>query len=1077
MTHRNRARLSKLSLALVAVLAAAPAFAQSTSSGVIGHVVGADGQPVAGAEVTITHVESGTVSRAVTDANGNYASRGLRVGGPYTITVNKAGAGVSTQQNVFLQLNQVADIDTTLNADMTTLGSVQVVGSGVDIFTSDNKGLGTSVSGRQLETAVNGERSLDGIARLDPRITVIDQNDGSISVAGQNNRYNNISVDGLSQSDPFGLNANGLPYTGSPISPDVIAAYDLKVTDYDVASDTVGANINAVTKSGTNEFHGSVYYAFKNSDMVGKFDGEKYDGFDKNETTGFTLGGPILKDRLFFFASYEEQKISGLKGVGTDAVTNGKISAEDVQAAIDIGTALGMQPGTYGNSGVSLEDKRYLAKLDWNISDNQRASFTYQRTEEARPTPYGSRVKDNSVVLSSNWYNVASKTDNYSFQLFSDWTENFSTEFKAGYQKFANTNGAAIDQPEIWLNIPAHDGYSGGTIYMGEDEYRHENSIGSKKFTATLSGTLYAGDHTIKGGVDYLSNEVSDVFGRDLHGVYTFDGLDNFEDAIYSKFTKTIIPNGVSLADVAGTWTYSQISPFLQDTWQVNDNLSLVYGVRINYPKADHAPPEQPVWEANYGYPNNTTLGSKNKVVEPRLAFNYSFDTERSMQLRGGIGLFQTVPPYVWMTNPYLNNGVVSLKNYTNFSYNPADPFSPDPYNQPGLQSADVSPGACTASANCQIDVLDPDFKLPTAWKASLGLDMELPVWGLIGTIDYQRIKNKNAIAYLAPNLGTPNGTLPDGRDSYWKTYPADGTIGDGKNNGSIPEIYYRSTLLTNTDLGSTDSLTLALTKPMDHGFSGSLSATMSRGDEVNPGKSSQAWSNYNYVVRTNPNEIIAARSGYVIPMSVKATLNWDHAFFGDYKTTVSVFYNGHSGMPYSWVYGGSSSSSDVNGDNVGFEDAAYIPLRNDPIVNYGTATAAQIEAFQDFIDSDFYLSTHRGRIAERNSSHQPWQNQLDLGLQQEFPGFFKGNKAVVRLDVYNFLNLLNSDWGQVETLGFYGTRTLAEVTDVKDGQYVYDLGTESSPSWQQFGVYDSYTNPARVVSRWSALLTVRYEF
>ena len=248
MTHRNRARLSKLSLALVAALAAAPVFAQSTSAGVVGHVVGADGQPVAGAEVTITHVESGTVSRAVTDANGNYASRGLRVGGPYTITVNKAGAGTSTQQNVFLQLNQVADIDSTLSPSVTTLGGVQVVASAVDIFSSENKGVGTSVSGRQLETAVNGERSLDGIARLDPRITVIDQNDGSISVAGQNNRYNNISVDSLSQTDPFGLNANGLGYSGSPISPDVIAAYDLKVTDYDVTSDTVGANINAVVR-------------------------------------------------------------------------------------------------------------------------------------------------------------------------------------------------------------------------------------------------------------------------------------------------------------------------------------------------------------------------------------------------------------------------------------------------------------------------------------------------------------------------------------------------------------------------------------------------------------------------------------------------------------------------------------------------------------------------------------------------------------------------------------------------------------------------------------------------------------
>ncbi|HET7655403.1 MAG TPA: carboxypeptidase-like regulatory domain-containing protein, partial [Luteimonas sp.] len=255
MTHRHSARLSKLSLALVAALAAAPVFAQSTSAGVGGTVTGTSGQPVAGAEVTITHVESGTTSRAVTDANGNYAARGLRVGGPYTITINKPGEGATTREGIFLQLNQVADVDASL-APVTDLTAVTVVGTaGQDIFTQDNKGVGTSVSGRELEIMPQASRSIDDVARLDPRITVIDQAGGSISVAGINNRFNDISVDGMSQGDPFGLNSNGMPYTGSPISIDTIAAYDIKVSDFDVATDTVGATVNAVTKSGTNEFH------------------------------------------------------------------------------------------------------------------------------------------------------------------------------------------------------------------------------------------------------------------------------------------------------------------------------------------------------------------------------------------------------------------------------------------------------------------------------------------------------------------------------------------------------------------------------------------------------------------------------------------------------------------------------------------------------------------------------------------------------------------------------------------------------------------------------------------------------
>jgi hypothetical protein len=640
-----------------------------------------------------------------------------------------------------------------------------------------------------------------------------------------------------------------------------------------------------------------------------------------------------------------------------------------------------------------------VAKLDWNISDNHRATFTYQRTKEAKPQPYSSYARDYSVILPSNWYNSASKTDNYSMQLFSDWTENFSTELKMGYQEYGAVNGAAVDQPEVYAcfsatacpNNPTQISSSVPWVIAGEDRFRHQNLIDSKRFTGTLSGTYYAGDHVIKGGFDFLSNEIANAFGQLLHGSYSFydkNGNGTPVDEIlaknYGTFVKNVIPNGVDLATFAGTWKYTQFSPFLQDTWQATDNLSLLFGVRVNIPKADRSPPVagyqleaqtsggnynpanpiQPgVWEHYFGYPSDTTLSSKNKVIEPRFAFNYSFNTERQMQLRGGVGLFQSVPPYVWLTNPYTNNGAVSSKQYT--STNPvADPFSADPYNQPGVQSSALPAGVCVRRANCQIDVLDPDFKLPTAWKFSLGLDAELP-WGLTGTVEYQKIKHKDAIAYILPNVGTPNGVLPDGRLSYWQTYPnASSTqVGNGSNNGSYPEIFYRSTLLTNTDKGGSDSLTFSLSKAMSNGFSGNFSITQTRSTEVNPGTSSQAYSNYNYVARTNPNEIVEAPSRYDIPLSVKTSLTWEHAFFGDNKTTVSLFYNGRSGQPYSWVFGG----SDVNGDAVASNvDLAYIPLANDPLVTYKAGTTAdQIAAFQAFISNDAYLTSRRGNIAD----------------------------------------------------------------------------------------------------------------
>ncbi|MGA9335729.1 MAG: TonB-dependent receptor [Rudaea sp.] len=1075
---------------LASLLAMSSAFAQNTSAAMSGRVTDASGKPVAGATVRIVHVPSGTASVTTTDANGRYIAQGLRVGGPYHVEAQGNGIKDIGVDNVYLELGQVATTNLAEAAVAATqLKSVTVTANALDsTFNADNKGVGTNVSGRALETAVSGNRSLDDIARLDPRITVVDQSDGSISLAGQNNRYNNISVDGLAVTDPFGLNSNGLAFTGSPISPDTIAAYEIKATDYDTAFDSVGANINAVTKSGTNEFHGSVYGAYTDaSSMVGDRGGADYAAFDKNKTWGVTLGGPIIKDKLFFFAAYEDQKITGLAGAGTDAVTSGNLSQAQVDAVGQAFKSIGIDTGGGSGSsgGLTQEDKRSLVKLDWNINDSQRATFTYQQTKESKPTPYNSYVSAYHYLFLSNWYTVANKTNNYSLQLFSDWSDNFSTEFKLGYQKFDNTNGASEDQPEVFAcftasasacaaNASANPfsapfrsiGSTVPAVIAGEDWYRAENAINSKRLNGTWAGTWHLGDHVVKAGFDYLSNKVADVFGLGLHGSYGFydangDGspIDEILAGDYVVFKKTYLPEGVSLADVAGTWKYTQISPFLQDTWQATDRFSLTYGVRIDIPKADHAPPVaidsatgQSYWQEAFGYAPNTKLGSKNKVIEPRVAFNYQFDTQLRMQLRGGIGLFQTVPPYVWLTNPYSNNGVTSLIGYR--GNDPAtQPFSSDPYNQPGPTSAPS--GNCT-NRGCSIDTLAPDFKLPTALKLSLGYDTELPWWGLTASVEDMLIKAHDAIAYIEPNIGVPVGTLPDGRLRF------------SSHTGSDPDISTGATELTNTSQGFSNALTFSLSKPWDNGLSGTISATFTHATDVNPGSASQASSNFTYYSRTNPNDIVSANSRFNIPLSFKAALNWEHAFFGDNRTTASVFYNGHSGRPYSWVFG-----NDANGDGLpSGTDLAYIPLVNDPLVSYGSATQAQIDAFNAFIDHDSYLSKHRGQIASRNVSNSPWVNQLDVGLQQELPGFFGKDKFVVRMDIFNFLNLLNKKWGDVEDAGYFGTRTLATTTLNADGtQYVYDISKPPT----KYTLEDA--SVARVISRWQILLTLTYKF
>ncbi|HET7267348.1 MAG TPA: carboxypeptidase regulatory-like domain-containing protein [Oleiagrimonas sp.] len=1102
----NRIRRGMLPFAIASLLAAPPVvMAQNvTSSGVTGVVVNADGQPVSGATVTIVHEPSGTTKIVTTSADGSYNARGLRVGGPYDITVSKAGLNQAEREGFFLQLGKSSAINLIMKpseVNAQQLSAVTVSANALArTFSPTNKGLSTNISHRELVSTPKGNRSIDDIVRLDPRIMVTDQGDGSFSMAGMPNRYNTISVDGVSIGDPFGLNANGLPYQNSPISVDTIAEYNISTANFDVASDTVGAAVNAVTKSGTNEFHGSLYYAYRNADdMVGNagwLDSSdpdyNYNGYDKDWTGGFTLGGPIVKDKLFFFVAVERQRTSG---IGADSVNGldyslgdgpskgGKLSPGDVQKIINIAKGYGLHPGTFGgSSAVTLKDDRYLAKIDWNISSNHRASLSYNRTKETLPELRGNSY--NSIGLSSYSDVKQVTTDNYSLTFYDDWSMNFSTQTKLAYQHYVQNTQIPFQQPQINVHI---DGPDSPVVNLGTEQYRHYNKVDTKKSTFFFAGTYYAGDHTFKGGVYYERNKIYNLFGRTEFGHYQFDSIAAFKNKNYYQYDLYQPAPGYTLDDVAAKWTYSQISPFVQDTWQATRNLSIQFGLRLNIPKADHKPLYNAKFEQAFGYPNNNALGWDNRSLEPRVSFNYNFDTDQLMQLRGGFGLFQTVPPTVWMTNPYQNNGI------TVATYRSRDPSAPpfdvsDPVNNPPIPAK--------SNTIMDVDTIGPNFQLPSVWKFSLALDRQLPWMGLIASAQYLHIKAHNAILYQALNLGTPSGTLPDGRktfyvDPYSGHYLIDRATGqripdlstpesydyltNTPNHGHNPNFATNSTLLSNTDGGKSDSLTLSLRKPFAQGWAASLSGTLTHATEVNPGNSSQASSGYKYVVRINPNTNNATIATRNIARSIKASISWKHAFFGNYFTSVSAFYVGHDGLPYSWIFSG-----DANGDGISYEDPVYIPKVNDSLVTYGSASAKVIQQFQDFISSDDYLSSHRGQIAHRNEAHSPWSNRVDLSIQQEIPGFFEGNKGIIRLDIYNFLNLVNSDWGHVRNVGSFDTRTLAGYTGINDkGQYIYYLPTDDAGNYQpqELSVYDAGFNPTRTVSRWSILLTLRYTF
>jgi len=1095
-------RMRLLPLLIGSVFAVSTAFAQNTSSSLTGRIVDAAGQPVAGATVQIVHVPSGTSRTVVTDANGRYNAQGLRVGGPFEVKASGDGGQSADQGDIYLKLAEESTLNLVIGADATTLEGITVTAAGPGaIFQPDNKGIGTNLSRRDLEALPQPDRSIQNVVRADPRIIVTDRDRGAFSAMGQNFRYNTITVDTINAGDPFGLNDNGLPTLGSPISPDAIEEYNISTANYDVSQRRgVGASVNAVTKSGTNEFHGSVYYSYQDADkMVGDDqDGDKWTGFDSKWTGGATFGGPLIKDTLFFFLSLEksEQKapgsVWGPEGSGaTNQVRN--LTQEQVNQIISIANGYGIDAGGLSASNVNLESKRGLAKIDWNINDMHRLSFSARRTEETEPRITAS--SSSRLNLSSNWYVIDKKNTSYSLSLYDDWTDVFSTEASIGYNDFFQLRGPINGQyaPEITVRTTGED--SGTSVVLGTEYSSHANELGVKTWNGYFAGNWFLGEHTVKAGLDYQKDDYYNLFLQRYVGVYEFNSIEDFASGNYRRYRLAQPAPGYDLGNVAALFRLKQYGFFIQDSWQATDQLSLQFGLRYDIPSVSPDPTYNPCFDAapgttgnlgpcglransnnpgaavgGYGFTNQGTIDG-NGVLQPRFSFNYLFDTERMTQLRGGIGNFITNTPGVWIANPYSNNGVAATLYDVNHLREEGDPaFSPNPFNQNVPGGTITPPGL---GGQMGVDVVDADFELPTVTKITLGLDHELPWWGLVATVDYERLDVNKAIQYQNLNLGAPTAVLPDGRYSYARDpYAAPGSSNPGRwnANSSFGSVIY----LTNTKKGSADTLTMSLRKPMENSWSGMLAFSASRAKDVNPGTSSVAFSNYQYRAYLNPNDAELADSNYSVPRRVLASLTWRHNFFGDYATQVSGFFDGHSGAPYSWVFG-----NDANGDTISRRDLAYIPSSLDDVMFAGNSTAAQQQEFMAYINGNGDLSRFKGRAFQRNEARAPWVNQVDVSFRQEIPGLFEGNKGEIRLDIFNFGNLLNKDWGVEHRAEFPLTRTLGNFAgvDPETGRYIYNIDQQIDDD----GHYRPNSLPVNESispsQRWSVLLTLRYTF
>lgn len=1122
MNYRSKVRYSKLALGLAIALASAPAMAQNTTANIGGRVTAANEAVIAGAQVTITHVPSGTVSQATTDANGRYAARGLRVGGPYVVTITKDGQ-TETIENVFLQLAETTQVNASIGEEETTLDTVEVTADniGYSVFSSTAVGAGTTVTRDQLDTFASIQRNLQDYARLDPRISQTDKERGEISAGGQNSRFNSITVDGLSISDSFGLEANNLPTAKQPISIDAIEEVQVNISNYDVTQrGYTGANINAVTKSGTNDFRGSVYYVFRDDRLAGDRYNQTADTYfappDSEDTTaGFTFGGPILKDRLFFFASYEDTKSSR---VGTDFVPLGGdgrqvfITPAEIDAVRQIAQSrYGIDIGTVdAPKATELTVEDILLKLDWNITDNHRANFRYTKTEENNPIFPG--FGTTALSLSSHWYTQAKTIEAWTGQWFGDWSDNFSTELRASRREYFSEPLNNSNLPQVAVRFSGGtppQGVAGGNrnVIFGTEASRHFNQLGTTSDELYFAGNLFLGDHELKFGVDWSNLDVFNAFLQNTRGNYQFGCLltsqcaNSFEAGRPLTYQVQAGRPGFTIADGAANWELENFGAFIQDTWAVNYNLTIVAGFRVdrtgmpaspafNAAAANPVGPTvvtsgRPRATGGFGLNNTSTLDGE-ILWQPRVGFNYTFDSDRPTQLRGGVGLFQGGAANVWLSNPYSNTGIVTqvvgcgIGGFANCPTTGTGIFSPDPASQVSSFT-----GSLPAS---NVDFLDENLDQPSVWKANLALEHELPWWGAVLSAEAVLTKVEDGIYYEFANLGAPTATGRDGRQLFWSPggyntacWSTNGSALTGSacpTSGGVVSRWQNNALFNNvlvakpTDKGGGENYTLAISRGRQNdAWSWSVAYSYTDATEVSNLTSSVANSNWQSVAVFNANEEVEAKSPYVVRDRLIATLGYRHFFVDGYATDIGLFYEGRKGKPYSWVYG-----NDLNGDGVVGNDLMYIPTAfgSGEVVFRGGA--AEEQAFWNIVNQNG-LGRFAGRVVDRYSDYAPWVNNVDVRISQQLPGFMKDHRAEISLDILNVGNLINKEWGRIEEIGFQGggnvggaqARSFANFLGVdSQGRYIYGL---------QNGLESAVVRQSRGESQWAAQLTLRYRF
>ncbi|PCJ93439.1 MAG: TonB-dependent receptor [Flavobacteriaceae bacterium] len=1016
---------------------------QVTTSNIRGNVVDDQDVPLLGANIVAVHTPTGTTYGAISNEDGIFNLLNLRVGGPYDVTISYVGFKSIVSNGVFLTLGKTFNVNAKLVAESQALDEVILVYDQTGTFGNDRTGAETSVGRRELTRLPTISRSAQDFTRLEPTAS-------GNSFGGRNDQFNNFSLDGAIFNNPFGLDAPtpGGQTGAQPISLDAIDQIQISTAPFDVTqSGFTGATVNAVTKSGTNEFKGTVYGFYRNEDLTGgKIKGEDVTKPKLSQSQyGVSIGGPIIKNKLFFFMNFEKDQRDDLgtngfvPNTGSGAINESRVLEQDL---IDVRNGLlgvGYDPGAYQGFTHNANSTKGIFKLDWNINDKNRLAVIYNflnasKDKPAHPTAIGFRGPNLSTLQFENsGYQINNELRSIQLELNSTLSDNATNKLQVGYTHF-NDFRNPFSTPAPSINI-TKDGSR--YIIAGHEPFSVHNRLDQKVFQFSNNLNFYKGKHTYTVGVSFEKFQFDNSFNLTSYGFDLFGSVDiaDFDANNYAAGIANAqnVFNANNAVDdgIAGGWKLAetnvgQLSFYVQDEWTASDRFKLTYGVRVDKPLFfDSAQKAQDVIDKGfvlgdipYFNPNtgesvlvdNTQLPSNDWLVSPRVGFNYDVNGDDTFQLRGGSGLFTGRFPFVWLGNQI---------------------GSPDAFF---------------------LQAVDPEYKFPQVWRTNIGADKKFES-GLILTADVSYTKDTNGPHVQHWGLANPTGTLSgvDNRPRYApeNVLTFDGAPGDG------PFVF------TNSDKGRIINASLKAQKTFDGGLYTMLAYSHLNAKDVNSIEAeitSDAFAGNPVSGNVNDDVLGYSKYGDTNRFIGVASKRWNYGK-DKWSSTLSTFFEYAQGGRFNYTYGG-----DINADGSSLNDLLYVPTSSE-IGQMTFSGAGQGAAFDEFISQDDYLSGRRGQYAERYAALAPWRGKWDMKFIQELK--VGGNNAIqFSIDVLNIGNLINSNWGltqipnSIQPIGVSVDAATSVPTYTFDGALTETFGYDSS-----------------LLSRWQAQFGMRYIF